>query len=79
LEKLQGSKENNDRFSQLMFGKKAAPKEQEEQEADTENLISDINYEQLMENVDILMNVYEQIKPGLSKLNPLLLKWIKKA
>ncbi|RFU63037.1 hypothetical protein [Bacillus sp. V59.32b] len=67
---------NGDRFTQLMFGRRAEAKEEEESILETET--SNIDYEKLMENIDVLMNVYDQIKPGLSKLNPLLAKWLTK-
>lgn len=64
---------NGDRFTQLMFGRRGIAKEEE---PDLPIETSTIDYGKLMENIDILMNVYEQIKPGLTKLNPLLAKWL---
>ncbi|RFU64134.1 hypothetical protein [Peribacillus glennii] len=67
--------QKNDRFTQLMFGKKAAP---QKEKTDWKNLANNIDYGQLMDNVEILMNAYGKIKPGLSKINPLVSKLIKK-
>jgi cell fate (sporulation/competence/biofilm development) regulator YlbF (YheA/YmcA/DUF963 family) len=70
------SEGKDDRFSQFMFGKKADHKDQVN---DLQSLANNIDFERLMKNIDTLMNAYNQLKPGLSKLNPLLFKLIKKA
>lgn len=73
--KAKKKEQKKDRLTQMMFGKKAAP---EKEKSDWKNLASNIDYEQLMENVNVLMNAYGKIKPGLSKINPLVTKFIKK-
>jgi hypothetical protein len=60
----------DDHFSNLMFGRKAEPEQEE----------SKIDYMQLMESVETLMSLYSQYKPAIDKinLNPLIAKFLKK-
>lgn len=64
--------QSDDLFSTLMFPKKKDPELQKEFIA--EEATSDIDYIQLMENVDTLLSLYEKTKPSLQKFNPLLTK-----
>lgn len=59
----------DDHFSNLMFGRKAEPEQEE----------SKIDYMQLMESVETLMSLYSQYKPAIDKinLNPLIAKFLK--
>ncbi|MFE5427673.1 hypothetical protein [Peribacillus simplex] len=60
----------DDHFSNLMFGRKAEP-EQEESKVDNMHL---------MESVETLMGLYSRYKPTIDKinLNPLIVKFLKK-
>jgi hypothetical protein len=60
----------DDHFSNLMFGRKAEPEQEE----------SKIDYMQLMESVETLMSLYSQYKPAIDKINlsPLIAKFLKK-
>jgi len=60
----------DDHFSNLMFGRKNEP-EQEEAQGD---------YMQLMASVETLMGLYSQYKPTIDKINlsPLIAKFLKK-
>ncbi|MDM5357633.1 hypothetical protein [Peribacillus sp. ACCC06369] len=60
----------DDHFSNLMFGRKAEPEQEE----------SKIDYMQLMESVETLICLYSQYKPAIDKinLNPLIAKFLKK-
>ncbi|MDQ0217535.1 hypothetical protein ELQ35_06650 [Peribacillus cavernae] len=69
--------ESEDHFTQFMFGRKAAPPPKEEK-TDWKSIAANVDYQQLMGNFDKLMNAYNQVKPGLSKINPMLSKLIKK-
>ncbi|MGG0844545.1 hypothetical protein [Peribacillus simplex] len=64
----------DDHFSNLMFGRKAEPEAEPEQEEST------VDYMQLMESVETLMSLYSQYKPAIDKinLNPLIAKFLKK-
>ena len=60
----------DDHFSNLMFGKKPEPQQEE----------SKVDYMQLMASVETLMGLYSQYKPTIDKinLNPLIAKFLKK-
>lgn len=60
----------DDHFSNLMFGRKSEPQQEE----------SNVDYMQLMESVETLMGLYGQYKPAIDKinLNPLIAKFLKK-
>ncbi|MDQ0879991.1 hypothetical protein [Peribacillus sp. V2I11] len=60
----------DDHFSNLMFGRKAEPVQEE----------SKVDYMQLMASVETLMGLYSQYKPTIDKinLNPLIAKFLKK-
>ncbi|MGE7764119.1 hypothetical protein [Peribacillus sp. NPDC096540] len=59
-----------DHFSDLMFGRKEEPEPQKEE--------SEVDYLQLMVNVETLMGLYDQYKPTIQKMNPLITKFLKK-
>ncbi|MDP1418395.1 hypothetical protein Q8G35_08210 [Peribacillus simplex] len=61
----------DDHFSNLMFGRKAEPEQEESKEVD---------YMQLLASVETLMGLYSQYKPTIDKinLNPLIAKFLKK-
>ncbi|MGZ9816136.1 hypothetical protein ACXM0N_09420 [Peribacillus simplex] len=63
-------RDQDDHFSNLMFGRKAEPVQEE----------SKVDYMQLMESVETLMGLYSQYKPTIDKinLNPLIAKFLKK-
>jgi hypothetical protein len=60
----------DDHFSNLMFGRKAEPEQEE----------SKVDYMQLMSSVETLMGLYSQYKPTINKinLNPFIAKFFKK-
>ncbi|MDW7615832.1 hypothetical protein SC499_14145 [Peribacillus simplex] len=60
----------DDHFSNLMFGRKSEPQQEE----------SNVDYMQLMESVETLMGLYGRYKPAIDKinLNPLIAKFLKK-
>ncbi|MGG4267865.1 hypothetical protein [Peribacillus simplex] len=60
----------DDHFSNLMFGRKSEPQQEE----------SNVDYIQLLENVETLMGLFGQYKPAIDKinLNPLIDKFLKK-
>jgi hypothetical protein len=59
-----------DHFSNLMFGRKNEPEQEEAQ----------VDYMQLMASVETLMGLYSQYKPTIDKINlsPLIAKFLKK-
>ncbi|TKH06316.1 hypothetical protein FC682_05790 [Peribacillus simplex] len=59
-----------DHFSNLMFGRKNEPEQEETQ----------VDYMQLMASVETLMGLYSQYKPTIDKINlsPLIAKFLKK-
>ncbi|GAB6258250.1 MULTISPECIES: hypothetical protein [Bacillaceae] len=61
----------DDHFSNLMFGRKNEPEQEEEAQVD---------YMQLMASVETLMGLYSQYKPTIDKINlsPLIAKFLKK-
>ncbi|KMY49084.1 hypothetical protein ACIQD3_06700 [Peribacillus loiseleuriae] len=61
--------QGGDLFTTLMFPKRKEPELQEEFK--TDETTSNIDYIQLMENVDTLLSLYEKTKPSLQKFNPL--------
>ncbi|MBR8646229.1 hypothetical protein KEH51_27725 [[Brevibacterium] frigoritolerans] len=60
----------DDHFSNLMFGRKPEPEQEE----------SKVDYLQLMASVETLMGLYSQYKPTIDKINldPLIAKFLKK-
>lgn len=60
----------DDHFSDLMFGRKAEPEPQKEE--------SKVDYMQLMVSVETLMGLYDQYKPTIQKMNPLITKFLNK-
>ncbi|MEF2095082.1 hypothetical protein ACIQZD_09280 [Peribacillus sp. NPDC096447] len=60
----------DDHFSNLMFGRKNEPEQEEAQ----------VDYMQLMASVETLMGLYSQYKPTIDKINlsPLISKFLKK-
>lgn len=60
---------NTDLFSRMMFSNRKEPETEKESIAD--ETTSNIDYIQLMENVDTLISLYEKTKPSLQKFNPL--------
>ncbi|MCY9137354.1 hypothetical protein [Peribacillus frigoritolerans] len=60
----------HDHFSNLMFGRKPEPEQEE----------SKVDYLQLMASVETLMGLYSQYKPTIDKinLNPMIAKFLKK-
>ncbi|PLS15474.1 hypothetical protein CVD28_22425 [Bacillus sp. M6-12] len=65
---------HQDRLSQMMFGSRRAGKK----ESDIQSLISNINYMELMEHVDTIMNTYSEFKPVIKKFNPMINRFLKK-
>jgi len=65
-----------DPFSRMMF----PPRSEENQEKETITPVpeSTIDYIQLMESVDTLMTVYDELKPSLKKLSPVLISLLTK-
>ncbi|MBK5445521.1 hypothetical protein [Peribacillus sp. TH24] len=60
----------DDHFSDLMFGRKAEPELQKEE--------LKVDYMQLMVSVETLMGLYDQYKPTIQKMNPLITKFLNK-
>ncbi|MES1039501.1 MULTISPECIES: hypothetical protein [Peribacillus] len=63
-------KQPDDHFSNLMFGRKNEPEQEETQ----------VDYMQLMASVETMMGLYSQYKPTIDKINlsPLIAKFLKK-
>ena len=63
----------DDHFSNMMFGtRKNEPEQEPEQEG------SQIDYMQLMVSVETLMGLYDQYKPTIKKINPIIANMLKK-
>lgn len=74
-EETQKPSVRKDPFSRMMF----SPREPQQQEP-IEPPVSEstIDYMQLMESVDTLMTVYDDLKPSLKKLSPVLITLLTK-
>jgi hypothetical protein len=71
------SSRRDDRLSQLMFGKKSEP-QKSEPENFIEKYTANVDYNQLMESVQTLMEAYGELKPAISKISPFITKFINK-
>lgn len=63
----------DDPFSKMMFG---TGKNEPEKETDQEG--TQIDYMQLMASVETLVGLYDQFKPAIQKVNPMITKMLKK-
>ena len=63
----------DDPFSKMMFG---TGKHEPEKEPDQEG--TQIDYMQLMASVETLVGLYDQFKPAIQKVNPMITKMLKK-
>ncbi|MBA9025196.1 hypothetical protein [Peribacillus huizhouensis] len=66
---------DTDFFSKMMFSKRKEPETEKESTAD--EATTNMDYIQLMENVDTLISLYEKSKPSLQKFNPLIAHFFK--
>lgn len=64
----------DDPFSKMMFG--TGKNEPERKEPDQEG--TQIDYMQLMASVETLVGLYDQFKPAIQKVNPMITKMLKK-
>ncbi|WP_409304647.1 hypothetical protein [Peribacillus sp. SCS-155] len=67
----------NDRLSQLMYGKRREPPKSEPENI-IEKYAGNIDYAQLMESMQTLMEAYHELKPAISKISPLITQFINK-
>ncbi|WP_409291811.1 hypothetical protein [Peribacillus sp. SCS-37] len=63
--------ENQDRISQFMFGSRRVQKQEEEDKSLTQK-ISSIDLEKMMNHVDSIMTIYDQVKPAIQQITPIL-------
>ncbi|MBE3568702.1 MAG: hypothetical protein IMW92_00855 [Bacillales bacterium] len=77
-EKDEKQKTNIHPFDKLMFGQheRTSKKKLENQEDETD--LENVDFMELMKQIDILTSSFGHFKPLLNKVTPLLEKWIKK-
>ncbi|MFJ7832111.1 hypothetical protein ACQKL0_15890 [Peribacillus sp. NPDC097264] len=63
----------DDPFSKMMFGTRNNEPEEEPEKEETQ-----IDYMQLMASVETLVGLYDQFKPTIQKVNPIISKMLKK-
>ncbi|WP_394235432.1 hypothetical protein [Niallia oryzisoli] len=87
-EQKDSNTEEQDPFTRLMFGSGRSSQPQQNDHEDrnrpvsNENnqlneLLSNVNVDELMKNIDTLVSNASHFKPILNKLGPLINKWIK--
>ncbi|WP_338449053.1 hypothetical protein R4Z09_22990 [Niallia oryzisoli] len=80
--------EEHDRFTRFMFGDRRNRHFQHKEDQDREpsaanqgnqihDLLSNVDIDELMKNIDTFMSSTSHFKPLLNKLAPLINKWIK--
>lgn len=74
-EETQKPSVRKDPFSRMMFSSRETPQKEPIEPPAPE---STIDYMQLMESVDTLMTVYDDLKPSLKKLSPVLITLLTK-
>ncbi|PLT30387.1 hypothetical protein [Peribacillus deserti] len=71
MSSLKGGKQ--DRISEFMFGTRHTKQENKTQDhGKIADLISTIDLNQLMNQVDSIMTVYDQVKPAIKQLSPIM-------
>jgi|GEM_PF-3136278 len=65
-------------FDKLMFGQHERNGEKKSENKKDEMDLENVDFMELMNQMDILMSSFEHFKPLWNKVTPLLEKWIKK-
>ncbi|WP_409294745.1 hypothetical protein V1498_16415 [Peribacillus sp. SCS-26] len=63
--------ENQDRISQFMFGRRVQKQEEEDKSKSLTQKISSIDLDKVMNQVDSIMNIYDQVKPAIQQITPI--------
>lgn len=77
-EEKEKQKTNIHPFDKLMFGQHERNGEKKSENKKDETDLENVEFMELMNQIDILMSSFGHFKPLLNKVTPLLEKWIKK-
>ncbi|MDQ0215673.1 hypothetical protein J2S13_002091 [Oikeobacillus pervagus] len=75
-----GKQERLHPFDRLMFGRQTIPPQSRNGQNETNKKYEEggsINFQDMMMNIDSLMTSFNQLKPMIKKISPLLDKWKK--